>query len=81
RTARFTAISLVVAYALSLGAYFTGEFSDIYLYLDLIFIAVGLVCAWLIAVRPSPKLAYALTLIFMMGMGSLICLAMVLGSL
>jgi len=81
RTARFTSISLLVAYALSLGAYFTGEFSGIYLYLDLVFIVVGLVCAWLIAIRPSPRLAYTLTLVFMMGMGSLICLAMILGSL
>ena len=48
---------------------------------DLVFIAVGLVCVWLFATRPSPKLAYALTLVFMMGMGSLICLAMILGSM
>ncbi len=81
RTAQFVAVSLVIAYALSLAAYFTGEFSTIYLYLDLAFIAVGLVCAWLFATRPSPKLAYALTLVFMMGMGSLICLAMILGSM
>ena len=81
RTAQFTAVCLLITYALSLGAYFTGEFSAIYLYLDLAFIAIGLVCAWLIATRPSPKLAYSLTLIFMMGMGSLICLAMILGSL
>ncbi|MFC1892841.1 UbiA family prenyltransferase [Chloroflexota bacterium] len=80
-TARFTAISLVIAYALSLGAYFTGEFSTVYLYLDLVFIGVGLVCAWLFATRPSPRLAYTLTLVFMMGMGSVICLAMILGSL
>lgn len=81
RTAQFTAICLLISYALSLAAYFTGEFNTIYLYLDLAFIAVGLVCAWLFATRPSPKLAYILTLVFMMGMGSLICLAMILGSL
>ncbi len=81
RTAQYTAISLCIAYALSLGAYFTGEFSIAYLYLDIVFIAVGLVCAWLFATRPSPKLAYSLTLVFMMGMGSLICLAMILGTL
>jgi hypothetical protein len=51
-----------------------------YLYLDLAFIAVGMVCAWLFATRPSPGLAYILTLVCMMGMGSLICLAMILGS-
>jgi 4-hydroxybenzoate polyprenyltransferase len=81
RTAQFTAVCLLISYALSLAAYFTGEFSAIYLYLDLVFITVGLVCAWLFATRPSPKLAYVLTLVFMMGMGSLICLAMILGSM
>jgi len=80
RTAQFAAICLLISYALSLAAYFTGEFSTIYLYLDLAFIAVGLVCAWLFVTRPSPRLAYVLTLVFMMGMGSLICLAMILGS-
>lgn len=81
RTALFTAVCLLVAYALSLAAYFTGEFSPIYLYLDLVFVAVGLVCAWLFASRPTPRLAYALTLVFMMGAGLVICLAMVLGSM
>jgi len=81
RTAQFTAICLLTAYAMSLTAYFTGEFRPIYLYLDLAFIGVGLVCAWLFVTRPSPRLAYILTLVCMMGMGSLICLAMILGSM
>jgi 4-hydroxybenzoate polyprenyltransferase len=80
RTAQFAAICLLISYALSLAAYFTGEFNTIYLYLDLVFIAVGLVCVWLFATRPSPQLAYRLTLVAMMGMGFLICLAMILGS-
>jgi hypothetical protein len=49
------------------------------LYLDLVFIAVGLVCVWLSATRPGPKLAHVLTIVFMVGAGSLICLAMVWG--
>jgi len=81
RTAQFTAICLLVAYALSLAAYFTGEFSAIYLYLDLAFVGVGLACAGLFVARPGPRLAYVLTLVCMMGMGSLICLAMILGSM
>jgi len=81
RTAQFTAICLLISFALSLAAYFTGEFSAIYLYLDLVFIGVGLICAGFFVTRPSPKLAYTLTLVFMMGMGSLICLAMILGSM
>jgi len=80
RTAQFTTVCLLIAFALSLAAYLTGEFRPIYLYLDLVFVAVGLACAWLFATRPSPRLAYALTLVFMMGTGLVICLAMVLGS-
>lgn len=81
RTARLTGICLVTAYALSLAAYLTGEFGAAYLYLDLVFIAGGLVCAWLFVTRPSPRLAYVLTLVFMMGMGFVITLAIVLGSM
>jgi 4-hydroxybenzoate polyprenyltransferase len=81
RTAQFTAVCLLISYALSMAAYFTGEFSTVYLYLDLAFIAIGLVCVWLFATRPSPKLAYVLTLVFMMGEGFLISLAMILGSM
>jgi len=81
RTAQFTGVCLAIAYTLSLGAYLTGEFSAIYLYLDLVFIAVGSICAWLFVTRPTPRLAYTLTLVFMMGMGFLIILAMVLGSI
>jgi len=40
-----------------------------------------LICAGLFVTRPSPRLAYTLTLVFMMGMGFLITLAMVLGSM
>ena len=81
RTAQFTGLCLIASYIMSLAAYFIGEFTVIYLYLDLAFIAVGLVCAWLFVTRPSPGLAYNLTLVFMMGMGTLICLAMILGSI
>ncbi|MFC1901286.1 UbiA family prenyltransferase, partial [Chloroflexota bacterium] len=81
RTAQFTAICLFICYTFSLAAYFTGEFNDIYLHLDIAYVIIGIIAAVHFAVRPSPRLAYHLTLIFMMGMGSLICLAMVLGSL
>jgi 4-hydroxybenzoate polyprenyltransferase len=80
RTALFTAACLCVAFALSLAAYFTGEFTSIYLVLDVAFVAIGLVCAGLFAARPSPRLAAILTPIFMMGEGMLISVAMVLGS-
>jgi 4-hydroxybenzoate polyprenyltransferase len=81
RTAYFTGICLFISFALSLGAYFTGEFTPIYLYLDIAFITVGTICAYLFMTRPSPELAYKLTLVFMMGTGTLICLAMILGSI
>jgi 4-hydroxybenzoate polyprenyltransferase len=81
RTAQFTGICLFISYALSLAAYFTGEFTPVYLYLDSVFIAVGIVCAILFMTRPSPKLAFRLTLVFMMGMGTVICLAIILGSI
>jgi 4-hydroxybenzoate polyprenyltransferase len=80
RTAWFTAICLLIAFALSLAAYWTGEFGPVYLYLDIVFVTVGLVCASLFVARPTPRLAHILTLVFMMGMGSLICLAMILGT-
>jgi 4-hydroxybenzoate polyprenyltransferase len=80
RTAWFTAVCLLVAFALSFAAYWTGEFAPIYLYLNLAFIIVGLICAGLFVARPTPRLAHVLTLVFMMGMGSVICLAMILGT-
>jgi 1,4-dihydroxy-2-naphthoate octaprenyltransferase len=79
-TAQFTAVCLLVASVLSLAVYLTDEFNAVYLYLDLAFVIIVSVCAWLFATRPSPKLAYALTLVFMMGTGIIICLAVILGS-
>ena len=81
RTAQFTGICLFISFALSLVAYFTGDFTTIYLYLDLVFIITGTISAILFMVKPSPELAFRLTLVFMMGMGTVICLAMILGSL
>jgi len=80
RTARFTAVCLLISCALSLAAYFTGEFSAVYLYLDIVFIAVTLSGAWLFAMRPTPRMAYILTIVYMMGAGIIICLAIILGS-
>jgi len=81
RTAQFTGICLFISYVLSLIAYFTGEFTPIYLYLDIVFIVIGVFCAISFTVHPTPKLAFRLTLVCMMGMGTVICLAMILGSI
>jgi len=80
RTAQFTAICLLISYALSLAAYFVGPFNRAYLYLDLLFIAVGPACAGLFVARPTPRMAHILTNICMVGEGLLICLAVILGS-
>ena len=80
RTALFSAVCLVIASALSVAIYATGELKPIYLYLDAAFVAVVVVCATLFAARPTPRLAYVLTLVCMMGSGTLICAAVVLGT-
>ena len=81
RTAWFTSVSIIISLIFSLAAYFTGEFSTIYLYLDIAFISIGLTCAVLFAINPSPRLAYIFALVFMMSTGSIICLAIILGSI
>lgn len=73
--------SLSVSYILSFLAYLTGEFSVIYLYLDIAFILLGVICILVLIRNPSSNMADKLTLIFMMGEGSLISLAMVLGKM
>jgi len=80
RTAWFTAVCLFISCVLSLLAYFTGEFNTIYLYLDIAFIVMTLVGAGLFVMRPTPRLAYILTIVYMMGAGIIICLAIILGS-
>jgi len=81
RTAQITAVSLLIAYAFSIGVYFTGEFSRIYLYLDVAFIITGLVITILFLYKASPELALRITMIYMMGQGALICTAIILGKL
>jgi 4-hydroxybenzoate polyprenyltransferase len=81
RTAWFVAACLLFAGALSLAAYATGEFGPIYLYLDLAFLALIVAGSGVFVVRPTPRMAYILTLVMMMGAGTLICVAMVLGTL
>jgi 4-hydroxybenzoate polyprenyltransferase len=80
RTAVLTAICLHLTFGISLAVYFFGDLRPLYLYLDIPFIAVGLVCAWWFALRPSPELGRVLTMVFMMGEGTLVCLAVILGS-
>jgi 4-hydroxybenzoate polyprenyltransferase len=81
RTAVLTAVCLHLAFAVSVALYFLGSMSRVYLLLDLLFVLIGLGCAWWFALRPSAALARVLTMVFMMGEGTLICLAVILGSL
>jgi 4-hydroxybenzoate polyprenyltransferase len=80
-TAQFTAMCLFIAYEFSLFAYFTKEFNWIYLVMDLVFIIVGLICTGMILRHPTPEMARKLTIVFMVGGGGWISLAMILGSL
>ena len=82
RTAQITAVSLLIAYALSLIVFFINDiFNNLYLYLDIVFIATGLIITVLFLYKASPKLALKITMIYMMGQGMIICLAIILGSL
>jgi 4-hydroxybenzoate polyprenyltransferase len=81
RTTQITAVSLLVAYAFSIGVYFTGEFSRTYLYLDIVFIITGLIITILFLYKASPELALRITMVYMMGQGALICTAIILGKL
>jgi 4-hydroxybenzoate polyprenyltransferase len=80
-TVRFTAVCLLICYALSLAVYLTGEFGVVYLYLDLALIVTGLACTWFFAAHPTPRVAYVLTMVFMMGQGFVFCLAIILASI
>ena len=81
RTAQITAVSLSVAYILSLVAFFISEFSNLYLYLDIVFIVTGLIITGLFLYKASPELALKITMIYMMGQGVIICSAIILGTL
>jgi 4-hydroxybenzoate polyprenyltransferase len=78
-TAYFSAACLGIAYGLSVIAYLTGEFSRFYLYLVIAFIALGILCVGIFLKWTTPRTAQALTAVFMMGEGSLICTGIILG--
>jgi 4-hydroxybenzoate polyprenyltransferase len=81
RTAQITAVSLLIAYVLSLVAFFISEFNNLYLYLDIVFIVTGVIITGFFLYKASPELALRITMIYMMGQGVIICLAIILGSL
>ena len=79
RSAWMTFLFLLISYGFSYAAVFTGEFGRWYLYLDIAFIAIGVAVGLFFVVHPTPRVAQVLVFVFMMGLGTLILLAMVLG--
>ena len=74
-------ISLGLSFLFSFLAYLTGEFTEKYLYFDIVFILLGLVCIIILLKKPTSRTAAWLTPVFMMGEGTIISLAMILGSI
>jgi len=82
RTVQISSISLLISYILSLVAYWVGnQLSSIYLYLNIAYIATGLIMTALFYFKASPKLCLYITMVYMMGQGVLICTAIILGAL
>jgi 4-hydroxybenzoate polyprenyltransferase len=75
----FASVCILTALAVSVAVNFTGEFNRLYLYFDAAFVGLGLILVALLVIRPTPAMAQFLTYAFMMGAGSVICVAVVLG--
>lgn len=75
----FASVCILMALAVSVAVYFTGEFDRMYLYFDAAFVGLGIVLVALLVIRPTPAMAQFLTYAFMMGAGSVICVAVILG--
>jgi len=81
KTTIFIFVGLLIAHAFGLSAYWTGEFNSIYLFLMLAATLVGLTCSAYFIFRPSSHLAHIFTIVFMVGEGLGITLALIFGSL
>jgi len=81
KTTIFIFIGLLIAHAFGLSAYWTEEFNSIYLYLMLVAALVGLTCSVIFIFKPTPHLAHIFTIVFMVGEGLGITLALILGSI
>lgn len=80
-TVKMAIVAFIIAYGLSIGAYFTGDFSLFYFCPVGLLIAAGIVCIFLFVKRAGPEMARKLTPFFTTGTVFLICLALILGSL
>jgi 4-hydroxybenzoate polyprenyltransferase len=81
KTTIFIFVGLLIAHVFGLSAYWTGEFHSIYLYIMLAATLVGLTCSLIFIAKPSPHLAHIFTIVFMVGEGLGITLALILGSI
>jgi 4-hydroxybenzoate polyprenyltransferase len=77
----FASVCISAALAISLLIYITGEFNRMYLYFDMGFVGLGILLVALLAIKPTPAMAQFLTYAFMMGAGSVICIAVILGKM
>jgi 4-hydroxybenzoate polyprenyltransferase len=77
----FASICILTALTISVSVYFTGEFNSMYLYFDAAFVGLGIVLVALLVIKPTPAMAQFLTYAFMMGAGSVICIAVILGKM
>jgi 4-hydroxybenzoate polyprenyltransferase len=81
RTVHISVVSLFISYILSLGVYWTGELSAIYLYLDIVFLVTGFIITGLFFFKASPRFCLHISMVYMMGQGILICITIILGKL
>ena len=77
----FASVCICIALAISLLISLTGEFNRMYLYFDMGFVGLGILLVVLLAIKPTPAMAQFLTYAFMLGAGSVICVAVVLGKM
>jgi len=80
-TTIFIFVGLLIAHAFGLGAWLTGEFNLNYLFIMLGATLVGLTCSLIFLFKPSPHLARIFTIVFMVGEGLGITMALIFGSL
>ena len=81
RTVHISVVSLMISYILSFVVYWIGSFHPIYLYLDIVFLITGFTITGLFFFKASPKFCLHISMVYMMGQGVIICLAIILGKL
>jgi len=81
RTAVFTGVMLFVSFIIGICIPYTGRVGAGYLWFAVPFVIIGSASAVAFIIKPSPRLAHVFTYVCMMGLGTLICAAMIAGHL